>query len=252
MKRPGNFQTLLFFVGFILLFFLVFALGVIVGKGLTDFEILLSKKEQIPANGEKSDTGENLDSTAAVTVLSETEAEEVSETATDQKQVKEEAVTIVEETTEAKDKKAEDKTVAKSGADKKKKDSDKKTAEKQKADKTQKGDKPDKKDTGKKEGEENYVAKIDYSKPEFPKTDPGGKYTVQLGSFQNIDTAYKLEKSLNQKGYPTFVIKAVIPEKGTWYRVRVGTFNDKEKALDYAEKIKIKEKLDSTQITLNN
>ena len=44
-KRPGNFQTLLFFVGFILLFFLVFALGVIVGKGLSDFESLLSKKE---------------------------------------------------------------------------------------------------------------------------------------------------------------------------------------------------------------
>ena len=103
-----------------------------------------------------------------------------------------------------------------------------------------------------KEDKSDYVAKIDYSIPEFPKTDPGGKYTVQLGSFQNIDTAYKLEKSLNEKGYPSFVIKAAIPEKGTWYRVRVGTFNNKDKARDYAEKIKSKEKLEFTQITLNN
>ena len=99
--------------------------------------------------------------------------------------------------------------------------------------------------------QEKYVAKLDYSKPNFPATDQGGKYTVQLGSFQNIDAAYALEKKLLNKGYPCFVIKAAIPKKGTWYRVRVGTFNTKEKADAYAEQLKNIEKLEFTQVTFN-
>ena len=231
-KKPGNFQTLLFFVGFIILFFLVFALGVIVGKGLTDFETLLSKKE----NGkfligkvnslfqnEKSDNSNDKDSDSSMIEVTELDVKKINGTGGDIKQLKEEAVTIIEENSENKE-------------DQAKKTEDKKEVV----------------DNTKKEEKNNIVAKLDYSIPEFPKTDPGGKYTVQLGSFQNIDTAYKLEKSLTDKGYPSFVIKAVIPKKGTWYRVRVGTFDNIEKAHDYAEKIKNKEKLEFTQITLNN
>ncbi|MGI9534748.1 MAG: SPOR domain-containing protein [Thermodesulfobacteriota bacterium] len=264
-NKPGNFQTLLFFVGFILLFFLVFALGVIVGKGLTDFESLLSKNkrgqflassvkslfsDKEPENREVKDTNTNS------AEKSETEVVQVLATNNEINQEKQEAITIIEEVLEKEEIKVEEKNIE---VNPKKKEI--------KVEETKleiKSDNIDEKVTEKKtvsedivtspgkEDKNNYVAKIDYSIPEFPKTDPGGKYTVQLGSFQNIDTAYKLEKSLNEKGYPSFVVKAVIPEKGTWYRVRVGTFNNKDKASDYAEKIKNKEKLEFTQITLNN
>ena len=238
-KGPGNYQTLLFFVGFILLFFLVFALGVIVGKGLTDFETLLSDKEKfrIFAKKDKSESEKensvaednNFQDTSMVEV-SEIEIEPIAKTNNDvdTKQA-ENAVTIIEDSSDKMENPVEKKSA--------KNDIAEKLKEKKESDKEEKND---------------IVAKLDYGIPEFPKTDPGGKYTVQLGSFQNINTAYQLEKSLNAKGYPSFVIKAVIPERGTWYRVRVGTFSNKEKAAEYAKKIQNKEKLEFTQITLNN
>ena len=238
-NRPGNYQTLLFFVGFILLFFLVFALGVIVGKGLTDFETLLSennkfrifaKKDNSESEKENSVVENNNFQDTSMVEVSEVEIEPIAETNNDvDADEVENAVTIIEDGPEKKE-----------------------SPDKKKSEKNDAAEKPKEKKESDKEEKNNVVAKLDYGIPEFPKTDPGGKYTVQLGSFQNIDTAYKLEKSLNQKGYPSFVIKAVIPEKGTWYRVRVGTFNNKEKAGEYGKKIKNKEKLEFVQITLNN
>ena len=255
MRKPGNFQTLLFFIGFILLFFLVFALGVIVGKGLTDFESLLSQKNKDRILASKEEAVSKLEQLNIIDKKEPDAPEKVAEQKTGKVkdfEEKEEAVTIIEETPEKESEQAVEITADKKSPEKEPEEVDKKTTETQSADKPESGTEPKTEEAGKKEDTENYVAKLDYSMPEFPKTDPGGKYTIQLGSFQNIDTAYRLEKSLNEKGYPSFVIKAVIPEKGTWYRVRVGTFNDKKKAVEYAEKLKSKEKLEFAQITLNN
>jgi len=218
----------MFFLGFIILFFLVFALGVIVGKGLITEDLLQIRKQE-----KKSD---QLLASSSVNIINNKDELEPKNVPV-KKEVKPEIVPEI--------KKIPVKKVVKKDAP------TEKTIEK-------KSVKPEKKKEIKTEKtkesvkEDKYVTKFDYNKPDFPNTDQGGKYTVQLGSFQNIDAAYNLEKKMQAKGYPSFVIKAAIPKKGTWYRVRVGTFQNKEKAVAYAEKIKSIEKLEYTQVTLNN
>ena len=227
-KQPGALQTFMFFLSFIILFFLVFALGVIVGNGLNTedlFQIRKLKKrsDQLLASSSISIIN-NKDELKPkkVPVKKETKPEIVHER-------KKTPVKKVVKKDPPPEKTVEKKTVK---------------PEKKKEIKTEKPHESVKEDI--------YVTKLDYNKPDFPNTDQGGKYTVQLGSFQNIDAAYNLEKKMQEKGYPSFVIKAAIPKKGTWYRVRVGTFQNKEKAVAYAEKLKNIEKLKHTQVTLNN
>lgn len=231
-KQPGGFQTFMFFLGFIFLFCMVFALGVIVGKGLETEDLFhIGKKEK----------DDKLLASSSVTIIEKTEEKKQPEPKI-KKEVKPAVKTVEKKPAPVKKKKEEIKPV--------KKTVEKKTVEKKTAEPTVK---KEVKKTEKPQNlkEEKYVAKLDYSKPNFPATDQGGKYTVQLGSFQNIDAAYALEKKLLNKGYPCFVIKAAIPKKGTWYRVRVGTFNTKEKADAYAEQLKNIEKLEYTQVTFN-
>lgn len=227
-NKPGGFQTFMFFSGFIVLFFFVFALGVIVGKGLNTVDLFhITKKENIEKPTDNS----------PVTIVNKKE------------KIKPDAVpvkkTVKKVVTEKKPEPVKKKVVENKPA---KKTAETKTVQPEKKKEPLKTKQAVKAEPAK---EDKYVAKLDYSKPDFPVTDQGGKYTVQLGSFQNIDAAYNLEKKLLSKGYPCFVIKAAIPKKGTWYRVRVGTFQSKDKAVAYAEKLKNIEKLEYTQVTLN-
>jgi DedD protein len=57
-----------------------------------------------------------------------------------------------------------------------------------------------------------------------------GRLAVQVASTKDPKSADEMVKKLQQKGYPAFSMKADIPEKGTWYRVRVGYFNDNTEA----------------------
>ena len=240
-KRPGGFQTFLFFLGFIILFIFVFALGVIVGIGLDDRDLFQVKtvkaNKKLPASSSASisknkekkpdkpkvkkalikeeKVAEKKPDKHQVKEVKKVKAEEVKTPELKPEPIKKELVKVETEKIEVKDKPAV-KTVELDSLNEKK-----------------------------------YVAKIDYNKQDFPETDQDGLYTVQLGSFQSIDSAYALEKKLLAKGYPCFVIKSAIPNKGTWYRVRVGTFKTKDKASAYAEKLKKTEKFEYTQVTLN-
>ncbi len=229
----------MFFLGFIVLFLLVFALGVIVGKGLDTEDLFQIKKKE---------KNEQLLASSPATVINKSEEKKPDKV--EVKEVVEQEIKVAEkkpgkvEVKEIVEK--EVKVTKKKPAPVKKKEVEVKTTKKD-------VEKKATKETVKAESvkEDKYVAKLDYSKPDFPDTDQDGKYTVQLGSFQNIDAAYTLEKKLQSKGYPCFVIKAAIPKKGTWYRVRVGTFKTKEKAVAYAVQLKNIEKLEYTQVTLN-
>ena len=229
----------MFFMGFIVLFFLVFALGVIVGKGLDTEDIFQIRKK------EKND---QLLASSSVTILNKNDDKAVP-AAEIKKPAKKEVKAAEEKPTPVKKEQKVEKPAKKIVKKKAVKPEIKEPAQKQETVKKAVNTEPVVKTEPVKE--EKYVAKLDYSKPDFPVTDQGGKYTVQLGSFQNIDAAYSLEKKLLAKGYPCFVIKAAIPKKGTWYRVRVGTFNTKEKAVLYSEQLKNIEKLEYTQVTLN-
>ncbi len=70
------------------------------------------------------------------------------------------------------------------------------------------------------------------------KSSPGGEYTVQIASFPTMDNAKEMEQSLKSKTYPAYIKAANLPNKGTWYRVRVGEFTTKQDALLYMESLK--------------
>ncbi len=72
----------------------------------------------------------------------------------------------------------------------------------------------------------------------LPPTDNSGRYTVQIGAFQDQNEANKYAKTIRLKGYPVF-IKTMKGSAGkNWYRVRVGTFDDIDKAREYGEGLK--------------
>jgi len=73
-----------------------------------------------------------------------------------------------------------------------------------------------------------------------------GKYLIQLASYPELDLAKELENILKSKGYPAFIQKADIPNSGTWYRVRIGSFPTKEQAQSF------KNSLQSTEPYIND
>jgi len=68
--------------------------------------------------------------------------------------------------------------------------------------------------------------------PGLPEADPlpPGSLAVQVASAKDAVSAEELVKKLTQLGYAGFITKAEIPDKGTWYRVRVGPYRTKAEA----------------------
>jgi DedD protein len=57
------------------------------------------------------------------------------------------------------------------------------------------------------------------------------KYTLQLSSFQSRDEAEAFAAKLTASGYKPFIVKSEVADKGTWYRVRLGGYDDHDEAL---------------------
>ncbi len=60
-----------------------------------------------------------------------------------------------------------------------------------------------------------------------------GQFTVQIGASQDRADAQRLESRARLAGLKPYLIEARLGNKGTWYRVRVGAFNDKNAADNY-------------------
>lgn len=58
-----------------------------------------------------------------------------------------------------------------------------------------------------------------------PKEDVELTYYLQVSAFQNEEEADNLKARLALQGFEAIVQSAVIPDKGTWHRVRVGPLN---------------------------
>jgi cell division protein FtsN len=69
------------------------------------------------------------------------------------------------------------------------------------------------------------------------KEGPPEKYTVQFGSFQQKEKAYALSNKLKKQGYLTHVTITKIENKGTFYRVRMGSFSAQEEAQEWISKL---------------
>lgn len=68
------------------------------------------------------------------------------------------------------------------------------------------------------------------------------KYTLQVGSYPSPEEASKVITGLQGRGYDAFMSIGKIPDRGTWYRVRVGSFGDKKSAEDFKANFTQKEK----------
>lgn len=73
----------------------------------------------------------------------------------------------------------------------------------------------------------------------------GGAFTLQLSAFQSKTEADRFAGKLRDKGYAPFIISAEVPKKGTWYRVRMGSFATKDDAGRYLTDFKRETQLEA-------
>jgi len=74
--------------------------------------------------------------------------------------------------------------------------------------------------------------KVALATPTPPATDPTkakGRFTLQLGSFPDRAEAEAFSRRFTPQG--AYVIASEIPNKGTWYRVRVGDYANSKDAI---------------------
>lgn len=82
------------------------------------------------------------------------------------------------------------------------------------------------------------------AKREPPDTKPAPskiRYTIQVGSYPEKAMAEEEARNMKKRGYAAFLVATDIPEKGTWFRVRVGSFANKQSAEKLAKELKSKE-----------
>jgi len=230
-QGPSNKQIVFLFLGFLVLFILVFALGVIVGKGLSDSKPTISERYEEDYRASISKQNLNIEEEIET---SGTEPTEISEKVkTNENQIQEEQIVMVESETDntvkiensLSEKKIELSPQAKVNLQ----------IEKTHVTNTKSSQQP-----------------ITIDTP-LPPITPGGQYTVQIGSFKDESDAKKLQNKLKSKGYPAF-LKQVELAQGTMFRVRVGSFENSDIAKNYADILLKKETelVKSVYPTLNN
>ncbi len=56
------------------------------------------------------------------------------------------------------------------------------------------------------------------------------RYTIQVSSHQEKQAADDEVKRMKQNGFAAFIVASELPGKGTWYRVRLGSFTNRDAA----------------------
>lgn len=64
-----------------------------------------------------------------------------------------------------------------------------------------------------------------------------GQLTIQLASMKDGTAAERFVESLKKDGYPAYLSRIVIPDKGLWFRVRVGSYINREQAAPDLERL---------------
>jgi DedD protein len=88
------------------------------------------------------------------------------------------------------------------------------------------------------------IARVQKPEPK-PETSPDGNFTLQLSAFQDKAEADRFAATLRDKGYAPFIVEAVLPAKGTWYRVRMGRFPTRDAAGRYLADFKRETSIDA-------
>ncbi len=71
----------------------------------------------------------------------------------------------------------------------------------------------------------------------------GVRFTVQIASYPDRDMAEEEMKRMKKRGYAAFIVSSELPDKGTWHRVRLGSFTNKASAEKLAKELRTKENL---------
>ena len=289
-NNPSNRQIVYLFLGFVILFIFTFSLGVIVGKGLGG-SITQIISEEVPPKTSGKDvkeseetakiiTGKELQSESPTAPIREEEMIEVqeeiiippplSEPAEEQIETKRDKPTSSELLSEQSpspvepiEKKPELETTKVEPIKKdiaalptipptpvapvvKKPELEKKGIEAKITPTPPPTEKQTKLETKKVEPIKKDIAAL-------PAIQPGGRYTIQIGAFQKEGEAKQIVNKLKSKGYPAFIKTAEVPGKGTWYRVRIGTFSTRVTAKLYAGNLKnVEPSIKFVFITVNN
>ncbi len=90
----------------------------------------------------------------------------------------------------------------------------------------------------------------------FPPEAPGrpvasgmnGKYTIQVISYQHPTDADVFAQGLRARGHHAFVVSADIPERGRFYRVRIGPFDTQREADAYRHQFEDEERMNTIVI----
>jgi cell division septation protein DedD len=231
-SSAGSARVLALFIVFVVIFILVFGLGVFVGKESGKKEIRIAKKFEEPVSPApeipvEEDTGEMSEDITVETEPTSGAGEEKTE-----EDVPAEEATAESPPTDAPpaaepEKPAEEASPA---PVKTEAPAAERVSEEQLAEITR--------EIERKVKSERKEMKSPAKKITLPPVSPGGSYTVQIGSFQSQEEANKLASSMQSRGYPVFVKSMTTPNNKNWYRVRIGTFKDPESAKKYGEGLK--------------
>ncbi len=77
------------------------------------------------------------------------------------------------------------------------------------------------------------------------KSGDNARYSLQIGSYPNIDEGTRSVEKWKARGYPAFIMIADIPDRGRWYRVRIGGFENRDDAMKYMEEFTAKENVEA-------
>ena len=66
----------------------------------------------------------------------------------------------------------------------------------------------------------------------------GAVYTIQAAAVKKMEDADRLVTKLKKKGYPAYRAIGKVPEKGIWFRVRVGKYQSRSEAKKALQKLK--------------
>ena len=75
-------------------------------------------------------------------------------------------------------------------------------------------------------------------KPEAETAANAKGVTIQVASLKALNDADALVKKLKGKGYPAYKTIAVVPDKGIWFRIRVGRYSSREATADTIGRLK--------------
>ena len=72
----------------------------------------------------------------------------------------------------------------------------------------------------------------------FRKTKTDDPFTIQVAALKDALLADKMTAQLKKKGYPAYRVFVQIPDKGIWYRIRVGFFQNRDEAQSTLNRLK--------------